>query len=99
VPPPSPPKPVPQSLLLLRRRVLEEMRKPGPDGRPRFESDAELAHFLGVQPSHISHFLRSTKLRNIRGVSWEIVDKLATVFDLQVWQLFYTDAPYTWRTK
>jgi len=87
--------PMSLSLQILRRRVLEEMRKPGRDGRPRFASDAQLAQVLHVDPSHISHFLRSGK----RGVSWALVDQLATVFDLQIWQLFYTDAPYQWRTK
>lgn len=96
---PKVPKPVPRSLLILRRRVLEEMRKPGADGQPRFKSGAQLARFLDVDPSHISHVLRATRPENVRGVSWEVVDKLAAVFDLQVWQLFYIDAPYQWRSK
>ncbi len=97
---PKPPKVVPRSLLILRRRVLAEMRKPGQDRRPRFESDAELAHFLGVEPSHMSHFLRSQKPQNIRGVSWAVVDKLAEAFNLHIWELFYTDVPVDdWRVK
>jgi transcriptional regulator with XRE-family HTH domain len=92
---PTPPKPKAVSLQILRRRVRAEMRMPGPDGQPRFTSDAQLARYLGVTDSHISHFLR----RETRGISWELVDKLAGVFDLQIWQLFYTDAPYTWRSK
>ncbi len=93
------PKPVPRSLQILRRRVQEEMRTPGTDGQPRFRSGAQLARFLGVDPSHVSHFLSAERPENVRGVSWEVVDKLAAVFDLQVWQLFYTDAPYKWRSK
>jgi len=90
------PKATPVSLSILRRRVREEMRMPGADGRPRFKSDAQLARFLGVKGPHISHFLRSEK----RGVSWEIVDKLARVFDLQIWQLFFiSNEPYRWKTK
>ena len=91
----KPGKPPPQSLSILRRRVREEMRKPGANGEPRFKTDAQLARWLGLNDSAISHFLRS----ETRGVSWAIVDKLAKAFDLQVWQLFYTDAPYKWRTK
>ncbi len=87
-------------MLILRRRVLEELRKPrGPQKQPLFASDAELARFLGVRPSHISHFLRSNKLHNVRGVSWAVVDKLAHVFNLEVWELFYTHEPYEWKTK
>lgn len=90
------PKPTPLSLAILRRRVREEMRAPGADGRPRFKSDAQLARFLGIKAPHISHFLRSEK----RGVSWELVDKLARVFDLQIWQLFFVSTePYKWRSK
>lgn len=95
MPPPTPAKPAARSLQILRRRVREEMRRPGADGLPRFKSDAQLARFLGVTGPALSHFLRS----ETRGVSWAMVDKLADVFDLQVWQLFYTDAPYKWRTK
>lgn len=89
------PTAIPVSLSILRRRVREEMRKPGVDGQPRFKSDAQLARFLGVSGPALSHFLRTDR----RGVSWAMVDKLATVFDLQIWQLFYTDAPYHWRSK
>ena len=92
---PTQPKATPVSLQILRRRVLEEMRRPGADGRPRFASDAALARYLGVTSPALSHFLRTGR----RGVSWAMVDKLARVFDLQIWQLFYTDAPYRWRTK
>jgi len=95
VDPQTSPKSPPRSLQILRRRVREEMRKPGTDGQPRFRSDAQLARYLGVTDSHMSHFLR----RENRGVSWEIVDKLAEVFDLHVWQLFYMDVPYKWRAK
>jgi hypothetical protein len=93
---PKAPKATPLSLAILRRRVREEMRMPGPDGRPRFKSDAQLARFLGVKGPMISHFLRTDK----RGVSWEMVDKLARVFDLQIWQLFFISTePYKWKTK
>ena len=96
---PTPEKPTqklpPVSLQILRRRVREEMRRPGADGEPRFRSDAQLARWLGVKESTISHFLRTEK----RGVSWRVVDKLARAFDLQIWQLFYQDAPYKWRSK
>lgn len=71
------------------------MRKPRDNGEPLFASDAQLARYLGITDSHISHFLR----RETRGISWALVDKLAAVFDLQIWQLFYADAPYKWRTK
>jgi len=88
------------SLQILRRRVREEMQKPGADGRPRFTSGAQLARFLGVDPSHVSHFLKAQQPENVRGVSWELVDKLAEVFDLRVWQLFFvSDEPYKWKTK
>ncbi len=99
--PPRAPKPVPKSVLILRRRVLEELRKPkGPDRQRLFETDAELARFLDVHPSHISHFLRAPKPQNIRGLSWEAVDKLAEVFNLEIWELFYTHAPFDdWRVK
>ncbi len=88
-------------MLILRRRVLEELRKPkGQGGRPLFESDAALARFLEVDPSHISHFLRADKPKNIRGVGWETVDKLAVLFNLEIWELFYTHAPFDdWRVK
>lgn len=100
--PASAPKPIPRSLLILRRRVLEEMRAPGPDGQPRFASDTQLAHFLDVDPSHISHFLRSQSPENVRGISWALVDKLAAVFEIEIWQLFFVAAatvPYKWRAK
>ena len=83
------------SLQILRRRVREEMRKPCTGGQPRFRTDAQLARFVGLTHSQMSLFLR----KETRGVSWRVVDRLATALDLQVWQLFYTDAPYTWKTK
>lgn len=93
--PEKPRKPAPVSLQILRQRVREEMRKPGVNGEPVFKSDGQLARFLGIKPSAVHHFIRSEK----RGVSWKVVDKLAKAFDLQIWQLFYRDAPYKWRSK
>lgn len=76
------------------------MRAPGADGKPRFTSGAALARFLDVDPSHISHFLKAQRPENMRGVSWEVLDKLAVVFDLQIWQLFFiSNEPYKWRSK
>ena len=72
------------------------MRKPvQPAGEPRFTSDAQLARFVGLTDSHMSHFLR----RETRGVSWKVVDRFAKAFDLEIWQLFYRHAPYTWQSK
>lgn len=98
--PPAPPRTIPKSLLLLRRRVLEEMHRPiGPGKRPMFETDTQLARFLGVRPSHMSHFLRATEVENVRGVSWKVVDRLAVLFNLEIWELFYVAEDYKWRTK
>ncbi len=71
------------------------MRRPGNDGEPRFKTDAQLAHFLGVKGPHVSLFLRSGK----RGISWALVDKLAQALEVEIWQLFYTNAPYKWRSR
>lgn len=96
----KPPRPVPMSLQILRRRVLEEMRAPGQNGQPRFRTDAQLARFLNVDPSHVSHFLRARNLADVRGVSWTMVDKLAAVFELQIWQLFFVSSePYKWKSR
>lgn len=87
----KPPKPVPKSVLILRRRVLEELRKPRRHAHPAFESDAALGRFVGLRPSSVSHWLRSRHPHNIRGVSWQVVDRLALLFDLEIWELFYID--------
>jgi transcriptional regulator with XRE-family HTH domain len=93
------PKEIPRSGLVLRRRVLEEMRRPGKHGRPCFESDAELARIAGINQSHLSKFLHGEGA-NWRGLSMSAIERLAKAFNLQVWQLFFVSTePYEWHAS
>jgi hypothetical protein len=93
------PRDIPRSGVILRRRVLEEMKRPGRDGRPLFETDVALARLVKMEQSHLSKFLHGTG-DNWRGVSLETIDLFAAVFDLDIWQLFHISGePYKWRTK
>lgn len=85
---------IPISLLIFRRRVIEEMQKPGPDGERRFASDRQLALFVGISTAHMSHVLHGQG-EHARGVSWKVLDRFAKAFDCPVWELFWMpDVPF-----
>jgi hypothetical protein len=76
------------SLLILRRRIREEMFRPGHGGGPQYPTATSLARAAQISRSHVSKLV-NPRPGSKHGVSWHVLDKLAKIFNCHIWQLFF----------